>query len=64
MTKKDYLKPAMTVYKADFEEQILAGSVLTTGLSGDNLTEDKTTGDSWSDAMSRGHDVWFDDEEW
>ena len=62
MTKKNYLKPAMTVYEADFEEQILAGSVLTNGLCGDDLDLDGT-GDSWNDAMSRRHNVWDDDEE-
>ena len=64
MTKKDYLKPAMTVFEADFEEQILAGSVLTTGLGGDDLIEDDTPGDSWEEAMSRSRNVWDDDEEW
>ena len=63
MTKKDYLKPAMTVYEADFEEQILAGSVLTNGLGGDDLDLDGT-GDSWEEAMSRSYNVWGDDEEW
>ena len=63
MTKKNYLKPAMTVYEADFEEQILAGSVLTNGLGGDDLDLDGT-GDSWEEAMSHSYNVWGDDEEW
>ena len=62
MTKKDYLKPAMTVYEADFEEQILAGSVLTNGLGDDNLEKDENSGDSWGDAMSRRNSDWGDDE--
>ena len=57
MTKKDYLKPAMTVFEADVEEQILAGSVLTNGLGGDDLDLDGT-GDSWEEAMSRSIDAW------
>ena len=63
MTKKEYLKPAMTVFEADVEEQILAGSVLTTGLDGEDLKLDGT-GDNWGDAMSRRGNVWGDDEEW
>ena len=62
MTKKDYLKPAMTVSEIDLHVQILAGSVQTTGLGDDPLELDGT-GDSWNDAMSRRHNVWFDDEE-
>ena len=62
MTKKDYLKPAMTVTDIDLNEQILAGSVQTTGLGDDPLELDGT-GDSWNDAMSRRHNVWDDDEE-
>jgi hypothetical protein len=62
MTKKDYLKPAMTVTDIDLNEQILAGSVLTTGLGGDNLTQDGS-GDSWGEALSRGSNVWFDEAE-
>ena len=60
MTKKDYLKPAMTVFEADVEEQILAGSVQTTGLGGEDLELDGT-GDSWGDAMSRSNNFWGDD---
>ncbi len=49
MTKKEYLKPAMTVYEADIEEQILAGSVtsvITTGLDVDIEFND-TSEDPW-----------------
>ena len=63
MTKKDYLKPAMTVTDIELNVQILAGSVQTTGLGGEDLTQDETPGDSWNDAMSRRHNVWDDDEE-
>ena len=62
MTKKEYLKPVMTVSEIDLHVQILAGSVQTTGL-GDDPLELGGTGDSWNDAMSRRHNVWFDDEE-
>ena len=62
MTKKEYLKPVMTVSEIDLHVQILAGSVQTTGLGDDPLELDGT-GDSWNDAMSRRHNVWFDDEE-
>jgi RES domain-containing protein len=62
MTKKEYQKPAMLVMEAHVKQQILAASVQTTGL-GDELTQDDTPGDSWSDAMSRQHSAWDDDEE-
>ena len=63
MTKKDYLKPAMKVTDIDLNEQILVGSVKTYGLDDDNLELDGI-GNSWNVAMSRGHNGWFDDEEW
>ena len=64
MRKKDYLKPAMTVSEIDLHVQILAGSVQTTGLDGEDLTQDETPGNSWNDAMSRRRNgVWDDDEE-
>ena len=63
MTKKEYLKPVMEVIEADIEQQILAGSMQTTGL-GEGLTQDDTPGDSWNDAMSRCNNVWDDDEEY
>ena len=50
MTKKEYMQSAMSVYGADLDEQILVGSVQTTGLGGDDLIEDDTPGDSWEDA--------------
>ena len=64
MTKKDYLKPAMTVTDIDLNEQILSGSVQTTGLDNEDLTQDETPGNSWNDAMSRrNRNVWDDDME-
>lgn len=52
MIKKEYMKPAMTVYEADIEEQILAGSVTsvtTTGLDED-IEFDDTSEDPWESA--------------
>ena len=63
LPKQEYLKPAMEVNDLDLHVQILAGSVQTTGLDGEDLTEDKTSGDAWNDAMSRRRNVWNDDEE-
>lgn len=57
MTKKAYMKPAMEVLETDVEQQILAGSVQTTGLDDDNIDKGETPGDSWGDAMSR-RSVW------
>ena len=62
MTKKEYLKPAMEVTDIDLNEQILTISVLTTGLGGDDLLEDDTPGDSWGEAMSRGYNIFFDED--
>ena len=63
MTKKEYLKPVMEVIEADIEQQILAGSVQTTGL-GDELSQDENdpNGDAWNDAMSRRKNDWDDEE--
>ena len=64
LPKQEYLKPAMEVNDLDLHVQILAGSVQTTGLDGEDLTEDKTPGDAWNDAMSRRRNgVWDDEEE-
>lgn len=63
MTKKEYLKPAMTMTVITLNAQIMVNSVLTTGLDGDDLIEDETPGNSWGDAMSRRRNVWDDDEE-
>ena len=64
MTKKEFLKPAMTVTEIGLNALIMAGSVnnvWTTGLGDDEeLTQDDTPGNSWDDAMSRGS-IW--DEE-
>ena len=58
MIKKEYQKPAMTVFEADMEQQILAGSV--TDLKVLGLDEEDelelpdeglpTTGSVWDDA--------------
>ena len=45
MIKKDYLQPTMDVVVINTNVQILAGSIKTTGLDGDDLTEDTTPGD-------------------
>ena len=63
MTKKEYLKPAMTMTDITLNAQIMVNSVLTTGLDGDDLIEDETPGNSCGDAMSRRRNVWVDDEE-
>ena len=60
MTKKVYLKPAIEVNSLDMNEQIMAGSVQTTGLGDNNLTEDTSSGDAWGDAMGRSNDAWDD----
>ena len=64
MIKKAYLQPVMTVSEMDLDEQLMVSSVQTTGLDDDNLSQDETFGDSWTDAMSRRRNVWDDDEEW
>ena len=63
MTKKDYLKPAMTVTDIDLKVQILAHSVKTTGLD-EELEQDETPGNSWNEGMSRrrNRNVWDDEE--
>ena len=38
MKKKEYMKPEMTVFEADFEELLLAGSY--TGIQSKNSTDD------------------------
>ena len=52
LSKQEYLKPAMEVYEADIEEQILAGSVTsvtTTGLDEDIEFYDMSE-DPWESA--------------
>ena len=63
MTKKDYQKPELQVTQIH-TIQMLATSVQTTGLDGEDLTEDKTSGDAWNDAMSRrrNRNTWDDEE--
>ena len=65
MTKQDYQKPAMTVIELNMRQQMLAGSVQTTGLSGEELELDlnEPTGDSWDDAMSRNLEEFEDFED-
>ena len=45
MKKREYLQPTMDVVVINTNVQILAGSIKTTGLDGDDLTEDTTPGD-------------------
>ena len=45
MIKKDYLQPSIEVVEINTNVQILASSIKTTGLDGDDLTEDTTPGD-------------------
>ena len=50
MTKKEYMKPVMKVIEADIEQQILAGSVQTTGLDDDLILpedEEPKSGNPW-----------------
>ena len=64
MTKKVYLKPELLAIRVHTVHMI-ATSVHTTGLGDDNLTQDNTSGNSWSDAMGRGHrSVWDDEDGW
>ena len=60
--KKAYLKPVTEILADDMELQLLAGSVKTEGLDGDNISQDKDnpSGDSWGDAMGRAFD--FDED--
>ena len=54
--KKKYLKPVSGILADDLELDLLAGSVTTTGLDGDNLTQEQTPGSSWNDAMGRDYE--------
>ena len=63
MTKKIYMQPTMTVTDVDLKVQILTSSVQTTGLDGEDLTQDETSGDAWNEGMSRrNRNVWEDEE--
>ena len=53
MTKKDYLQPAIKVTESELDVQILADSIYTTGLDGDDLKHDDTPGNIWNEGMSR-----------
>lgn len=53
MTKKEYLKPTMLVFKTDMKQQILTNSltsVKTIGLDDDNLVLGGD-GNSWEDGI-------------
>jgi len=63
MTKKVYLQPAIKFEELEAAEQLLAYSVQTSGLDGEDLTEDETPGNTWDDAMSRRKNDWGDEEE-
>jgi hypothetical protein len=56
MTKKaKYVRPAMQVFEAEMEQDLMTYSVQSTGLGdNDNLILDESSGDSWDDAQSRG----------
>lgn len=59
--KKEYLKPITEIMADDMELQLLAGSVTTAGLDGDNISQDKDNpGDSWEEALGRTFD--FDED--
>lgn len=54
MTKKEYMKPEIQDMGILEESDLLAYSVQSSGLGdGEELTQDETPGDSWTDAMSR-----------
>ena len=53
MIKKDYLQPSIEVVEINTNIQILAGSIKTTGLDGDDLTEDTTPVGSPTGTISR-----------
>ena len=61
MTKKVYMKPEIQDMGILEESALLAYSVQSSGLDGEDLTEDDTPGNAWNDAMSRHKNDW--DEE-
>ena len=61
MTKRDYIQPAMKVVLLNTRQQIMAGSVKTTGL--DDPLKKGGSGDSWGGAMGRRNNAWDDEEE-
>ena len=61
MTKKEYMKPEIQDMGILEESDLLAYSVQSSGLDGEDLTEDETPGNAWDDAMSRHKNDW--DEE-
>ena len=66
MTKKEYLKPTMLVFKTDMKQLMQtnsATSIKTNGLDNDNLGLGGE-GDSWEEGMSRRQsNVWDEEEE-
>ena len=62
MTKKEYMKPEIQDMGILEESDLLAYSVQSTGLGdGEELRQDATSGDSWTDALSR-RGAWDDGE--
>ena len=59
MTKKEYMKPTMTVNEVDLDIQILAGSADAYGMK-ETLIDDGEVDVAWS----RGNNGWDDGEEW
>ena len=53
--KKKYLKPVSGILADDLEMDLLAASVKTTGLD-DDLIQEQTPGNSWTDAMGRDYE--------
>ena len=60
MTKKEYMKPTMTVNEFDLNTQILEGSVDANGMN-KTLIDDEEVDVALS--RRRGNNVWEDDEE-
>ena len=63
MIKKVYIQPVMAVLEADTEQQILAYSVHSEGLDGDELGYDSNGGNQ-SDAWVRGNGRVNWDDDW
>jgi len=62
MKKKEYMQPEVLAVLLNTRQQMLTGSVKSTGLE-DDLELSSEDGDVWYDAMSRKSDG-FDDEDW
>jgi hypothetical protein len=61
MKKKEYMQPEVLAVLLNTRQQMLTGSVKSTGLE-DDLELSSEDGDVWDDAMSRKSDG-FDDED-